>query len=137
MIRPTANVILAVVSFQMAKRQLYRLSSGQLLCQILLTRAQGTCLGESYRKPPAKNVLCSNGNTKNTKTSYLLFVQALGKEWRERVRRRSRTEASTLSGPLVATGHTKKREDDIVLLLYVVSLSTALAPFLLRALRCG
>jgi len=40
-------------------------------------------------------------------------------------------------GSTVATGHTKKREDDIVLLLYVVSLSTALAPFLLRALRCG
>ena len=70
-------------------------------------------------------------------TSYLLFVQALGKEWRERFRRSSRTEASTLSGAPVATDHTKKREDDVVLLLYVVSLSTALAPFLLRALRCG
>ena len=54
MIRPTANVILAVVSFQMAKRQVYRLSSGQLLCQILLTRAQGTCFGEPYKKGPAK-----------------------------------------------------------------------------------
>ena len=73
MIRPTVNVILAVVSFQMAKRQVYRLSSRQLLCQILLTRAQGTCLEESYGNYPAKNVLCSNGNTKSTKTLFLAF----------------------------------------------------------------
>ena len=53
------------------KGEVYRLSSGQLLCQILLTRAQGTCWGQSFRKGPAKNVLCSNGNTKNTKTSFL------------------------------------------------------------------
>ena len=40
-------------------------------------------------------------------------------------------------GPTVANSHpsTKKKEDDVVLLLYVVSLSTDVAP--LEALRCG
>ena len=71
--------------------------------------------------------------TYNNSYAYLLFAVRAGvgrweMEWRERFRRSSRTEASTLSGAPVATGHTKKREDDVVLLLYVVSLSTALAP---------
>ena len=57
----------------MAKRESLRLFSRHLLCQILLTRAQRTCLGESHRKGPAKNVLCSNGNTKSTKNVFLTF----------------------------------------------------------------
>ena len=31
-------------------------------------------MGESYRKLPAKNVLCSNGNTKYTKNAGLLLL---------------------------------------------------------------
>ena len=59
---------------EIAKRQVYRLTAGQLLCQILLTRAQRTCLGESYTKIPAKNVLCSNGNTLDAKNNVLVFL---------------------------------------------------------------
>ena len=47
-------------------REVYRLSPGQLLCQTLLTRAQGNHLGTLYRKCPAKNVLCENGNKNKT-----------------------------------------------------------------------
>ena len=71
---PTVNVILAVVSFQMAKRQVYRLFPRHLLCQILLTRAQGTCLEESYGNNHSKNVLCSNGNTLYAKNDVLVFL---------------------------------------------------------------
>ena len=67
-------------------------------------------------------------NRPTVPASNLLFVSALGKEWRERVQRCSRTEASTTRSGLA----TRKKEDDVVIVQHVVSLSTAFA--LLRAL---
>ena len=60
--------------------------------------------------------------------SYLLFVRALGKGWRERV---GDVPEPTLLPLRAHRGQshpsTKKKEDDVVLLLYVVSLSTDVA----------
>jgi hypothetical protein len=43
-------------------RESQRLFPRQILCQTLLTRAQGNHLGTCDEKLPAKNVLCENGN---------------------------------------------------------------------------
>ena len=49
-----------------ANFKVYRISSGQLLCQTLLTRAQGNQLGTFEENSPSKNVLCENGNNKKS-----------------------------------------------------------------------
>ena len=47
-------------------RESLRLFPGQLLCQTLLTRAQGNQLGTLDEKGPSKNVRCEKGITKKS-----------------------------------------------------------------------
>jgi len=55
-------------------REVYRLRVGQLLCQILLTRAQGNYLGGLDKNCHSKNVLCENGNTKKSESVRARFA---------------------------------------------------------------
>ena len=65
--------------------------------------AQAAFVSRSARRQRNNDKRASDESARATSDddddSYLLFVSALGKEWRERVRRCSRTEASTRSGP--------------------------------------
>ena len=55
-------------------REVYRISPGQLLCQTLLTRAQGNHLGTLDGKHPSQNVLCENGNKNKSEGDILVLL---------------------------------------------------------------